>query len=109
MPPEQIPYAIDRHTNEVNRLYGVLNTRLADRRFIAGDYSIAEMACWPWIKPYKGQGQDIESFPHLKRWFLEISERPGARAGWRIGREWLGGEPVITEESKAILFGQKAT
>jgi GSH-dependent disulfide-bond oxidoreductase len=105
---EQIPYAIERYTNEVNRLYGVLDTQLVDRRFIAGDYSIADMACWPWIKPYKGQGQDIENFPHLKRWFLEINERPGARAGWRVGREWLGGGPVVTEESKAILFGQKA-
>ena len=55
-----------------------------------------------------GQGQDIESFPHLKRWFLEINERPGPRAGWRVGREWLGGGPVVTEDSKAILFGQKA-
>lgn len=105
---EKIPYAIERYTNEVNRLYGVLDARLADRQFLAGGYSIADMACWPWVKPYKGQGQVLENFPNLKRWFLEIGERPGAREGWRVGRDWLGGGPVVTEESKAILFGQKA-
>jgi GST-like protein len=105
---EPIPYAIDRYTNEVNRLYGVLDERLADREFIAGDYSIADIACWPWIKPYKGQGQVLEDFPNLKRWFLTINQRPGARDGWRVGREWLEGGPVVTEESKALLFGQKA-
>ena len=105
---EPIPYAVDRYTNEVNRLYGVLNAQLSTRPFIAGEYSIADMACWPWIKPYKGQGQDLDEFPNLKRWFLEINQRPGAREGWRVGREWLGGGPVVTEESKAILFGQKA-
>lgn len=104
---EPVPYAIERYTNEVNRLYGVLDTRLADREFIAGDYSIADMACWPWIKPYKGQGQILEDFPNLKRWFLMINERPGARDGWRVGRDWLQGGPVVTEESKSILFGQR--
>jgi GST-like protein len=103
-----VPYAIERYTNEVNRLYGVLNQRLSDREYIAGEYSIADMACWPWIKPYKGQGQVLEDFPHLKRWFLAINERPGAREGWRVGREWLEGGPVVTEASKSVLFGQKA-
>jgi GSH-dependent disulfide-bond oxidoreductase len=106
--PAAIPYAIERYTNEVNRLYGVLDERLADREYLAGEYSIADMACWPWIKPYKGQGQVLEDFRNLKRWFLAINERPGAREGWRVGREWLRGGPVVTEESKAILFGQKA-
>jgi GSH-dependent disulfide-bond oxidoreductase len=106
--PEQIPYSIERYTDEVNRLYGVLDTRLEARFYVAGEYSIADMACWPWIKPYKGQGQDLEEFPNLKRWFLDINQRPGARDGWRVGREWLGGGPVVTEESKAILFGQRA-
>lgn len=105
---ERIPYAVERFTNEVNRLYGVLNARLSSRTYIAGAYSIADMACWPWIKPYKGQGQDLDEFPNLKQWFLEINQRPGAREGWRVGRKWLGGGPVVTEESKAILFGQKA-
>lgn len=106
--PEAIPYAVERYTNEVNRLYGVLDARLADREYIAGDYSIADMACWPWIKPYKGQGQVLEEFPHLKRWFLALNQRPGVRAGWRVGRDWLEGGPVVTEESKALLFGQRA-
>src|SRR5437868_4929315 len=66
--PEKISYAIDRYVNETNRLYGVLNKRLADRKFIAGDYSIADIASYPWIVPYKNQGQDINDFPHLKRW-----------------------------------------
>ncbi len=103
-----IPYAVDRYTNEVNRLYGVLNERLSQSEYLAGEYSIADIACWPWIKPYKGQGQVLEEFPSLKRWFLEINARPGAREGWRVGREWLGGGPVVTEQSKAVLFGQRA-
>jgi GSH-dependent disulfide-bond oxidoreductase len=99
---------VDRYTDEVNRLYGVLNERLSQAEYLAGEYSIADMACWPWIKPYKGQGQVLEDFPELKRWFLQINARPGAREGWRVGREWLGGGPVVTEESKAVLFGQRA-
>jgi GST-like protein len=70
--PEPIPYAIERYTNEVNRLYGVLNKRLADREFLAGAYSIADIASWPWVLPYERQGQKIEDFPHLKRWFEAI-------------------------------------
>jgi GSH-dependent disulfide-bond oxidoreductase len=70
-----LPYATDRYTNEVNRLYGVLDARLADREFIAEQYSIADMACWPWIKPYKGQGQDLDQFENLKRWFLALNKR----------------------------------
>ncbi len=73
--PEKIPYAIDRYVNETNRLYGVLNKRLADREFIAGDYSIADMASYPWVVPYKNQDQNIDDFPHLKRW-LETMPRP---------------------------------
>jgi GST-like protein len=68
--PEKIAYAIDRYVNETNRLYGVLNKRLADREFIAGEYSIADMASYPWIVPYKNQSQNIDDFPHLKRWLL---------------------------------------
>ena len=70
------PYAIDRYLNEVNRLYGVLNKKLAGRDFIAGDYSIADMASYPWIVPYERQGQKIEDFPNLKRWFETIKARP---------------------------------
>jgi GST-like protein len=103
-----LPYATDRYTNEVNRLYGVLDARLADREFIAGPYSIADMACWPWVKPYKGQGQDLDKFENVKRWFLALNKRPGVREGWNVGREWLKGGPVVTEAAKAVLFGQTA-
>ena len=67
--PEKVPYAIARYENETNRLYGVLNMRLADRPFIAGDYSIADIACYPWIVPHKSHGQNLDDFPHLRRWF----------------------------------------
>lgn len=103
---EPVPYAEKRYINEVNRLYGVLDERLKFHEFIAGDYSIADIAIWPWIKPYKGQGQDLDSFENLKRWFLALNKRPAVKFGWNVGREWLKGGPVVTEESRAILFGQ---
>ena len=81
--PEKIAYAIDRYTNECNRLYGVLDRRLADRDFLAGDYSIADMAAYPWVRPYKNQGQDLEDFPNLKRWFDADLGTAGSRAGDR--------------------------
>jgi GSH-dependent disulfide-bond oxidoreductase len=105
--PEKIPYAIERYAKETNRLYGVLNHRLSDRRYIAGDYSIADIACYPWIVPYEAQGQRLEQFPHLKRWFETIRERPAtvrayARAAAVNTRE------TMTEEAKRVLFGQTA-
>ena len=81
---EKLQYAMDRYRNEVNRLYGVLNARLADRPFVAGDYSIADMAIYPWIVPYERQGQKLEDFPHLKRWFEAIRARPA------VGRAYAG-------------------
>ena len=83
---EKIKYAIDRYVNETNRLYGVLNKRLADREFIAGDYSIADMASYPWVVPYKNQEQNIDDFPHLKRWLETIRARPRNRACLRQGQ-----------------------
>ncbi len=85
--PEKIPYAIDRYTNECNRLYGVMNKRLANRRFLAGDYSIADMACIGWVRPYKNQGQDLEDFPNLKRWFETIMARPAVERAVAVGKE----------------------
>ena len=79
--PEKIPYAMERYTRETTRIYGVLNKRLADRKFIAGDYSIADMASYPWIVPYKNHKQDINAFPHLKRWFDVVAARPAAIGG----------------------------
>jgi GSH-dependent disulfide-bond oxidoreductase len=106
--PEKLPYAINRYVNETNRLYGVLNKRLADRPFIAGTYSIADMASYPWIVPYKNQGQSLEDFPHLKRWFETIRERPAVIRAYERAKEVNSQPTVMTEESKRVLFGQTA-
>jgi GST-like protein len=105
---EKIPYAINRFVNETNRLYGVLNKRLTDRQFIAGDYSIADMMCWPWIVPHERQGQKIDDFPHLKRWFEAMRVRPGVERGYAVGKELRQPIAAVSEESKRILFGQTA-
>jgi GST-like protein len=108
---DKLQYAIDRYVNETNRLYGVLNKRLADREFIAGDYSIADMASYPWVVPYKNQGQDIEQFPHLKRWLETIKARPATERAYAKAKEVNPnfGQPAIrTDEERKILFGQTA-
>jgi GST-like protein len=106
--PEKIPYAIDRYRNETNRLYGVLNKRLADRSFVAGDYSIADMAAYPWIVPYERQGQKLEDFPNLKRWFETIRERPATKRAYERAAE-INTTPSVNPDSAKILFGQTAT
>ena len=109
---EKIKYAIDRYVNETNRLYGVLNKRLADRAFIAGDYSIADMASYPWVVPHKNQGQNLDDFPHLKRWFETIAARPATMRAYAIAKEvnpTFGQQPNIrTDEERKLLFGQTA-
>ncbi len=105
--PEKLPYAINRYVNETNRLYGVLNKRLADRPFIAGDYSIADMASYPWIVPYERQGQKLEDFPHLKRWFEAIQARPGTIRAYDRAKD-INSQPTMSEEAKKVLFGQTA-
>ncbi|MTV15939.1 MULTISPECIES: glutathione binding-like protein [Bradyrhizobium] len=108
---EKLPYAIDRYVNETNRLYGVLNKRLADREFVAGDYSIADMASYPWVVPYKNQGQEIDDFPHLKRWLETIGKRPATERAYARAKEVNPnfGQPAIrTEEERKLLFGQTA-
>jgi len=85
--PEPVPYAIERYVKETARLYGVLNDRLADRPFIAGDYSIADMACYPWIVPHERQRQNLEDHPHLKRWFEAIAARPATRRAYARAQE----------------------
>jgi GST-like protein len=100
-----------RYTNETNRLYGVLNKRLADRAFVAGDYSIADMASYPWVVAYDRHGQKLEDFPHLKRWFEAIRERPATKRAWAKAKEVNPnfGQPAIrTDEERKILFGQTA-
>ena len=105
--PEKLPYAIDRYVKETGRLYAVLNKRLTNREFICGDYSIADMACYPWVIPDR-QGQNIDDFPHLKRWKESIRARPAtARAYARAKEVNPETKPVVDdEESRRVLFGQ---
>ena len=105
--PEKIPYAIDRYVRETSRLYGVLNKQLEGRSFIAGDYSIADMACYPWIVPHEVQGQTLADYPHLQRWFEAIAVRPATVTAYAKGAEVSEQKPM-TEEAKKILFGQTA-
>jgi GST-like protein len=105
--PEKLPYAITRYVNETNRLYGVLNKRLADREFIGGAYSIADIACYPWIVPYERQGQRLEDFPHLQRWFESIRTRAATVRAYEAGKG-ISTETFLTEEAKKVLFGQTA-
>ena len=103
---EKIPYAIDRYTRETGRLYGVMNTRLADREFLAGDYSIADMACYPWIVPYERHKQNIAAFPYLKRWFEAIKARPATVKTYAAVD--MNDQKPMTDEARKILFGQSA-
>ncbi len=107
--PEKIEYGINRYTNEANRLYGVMNKRLADYKYFAGDYSIADMAIYPWVRPYKNQGQDLAEFPHLDAWFKRVQARPAVAIGVKVAEELRANINLATDkEAQAILFGQKA-
>jgi len=105
--PEKIPYAITRYVNETNRLYAVMNKRLADRDYLAGDYSIADMACYPWIVPHASHGQDLREFPRLKQWFERIESRPATQRAYEKGKS-INPKPGISDEAKQVLFGQSA-
>ena len=107
--PEPVPYAIDRYVRETARLYGVLDRRLEDREFIAGDYSIADMASYPWIVPHVAHKQDLADFPHLQRWFEAIAARPATiRAYAGVANPYARSTP-LSEEERRILFGRGAT
>ena len=103
-------YGSMRFTNEVNRLYGVLNKQLRGKDYICGAYSVADMACWPWVLPYKMQGQDMADFPHLYKWFKRMGERAGVQKGLALGAELRNRPQTKAEQAKSrkILFGQKA-
>jgi len=106
--PEKIPYAINRYVNETNRLYGVLDRRLQGREFIAGQhYSIADIACYPWVVPWQRQQQNIEDFPDLSRWLRAIEQRPATLRAYARGEPYSR-RATETEEGKKILFGQTA-
>jgi GSH-dependent disulfide-bond oxidoreductase len=106
-------YALRRFSDEVNRLYGVLNNRLYDRRYLAGDdYTIADMISYPWTVNWKGQDQDIEEFPYFKRWFDEVSERPAVKRGLAVGGDLSSNvadlSPEETERRAKLLYNQRA-
>ncbi len=106
--PERVQYGIDRYTNEANRLYGVLDEQLEGREYICGDYSIADMACWPWIVPHERQGQEISDFPNVQRWYERMKTRPGVRRGFDLGLDIRREAGTMDDEAKKILFGQTA-
>ena len=104
--PEKLPYAVDRYVKETGRLYAVLNKRLADREFIAGEYSIADIASYPWVLPERQQ-QNLDEFPRLKRWKEAIRARPAVVRAYAKAKEINPGAGGIrTEAEKKILFGQ---
>ena len=105
--PEKIPYAIERYQKETNRLYGVLDRQLEGRDFIAGDYSIADMASYPWTVSHERQGQNLDDFPNLKRWFHAIKARPATIAAYAKA-EGINRPAEMSEAEKKILFGQTA-
>lgn len=104
--PEQIPYAQERYTNETLRLFGVLDRRLQDRDYICDEYSIADMACWPWIITYKRQEIDLGKFPNVRRWYDLLKQRPALRRGYKVGSEL--GKPTGNwdEEARRNLMAQ---
>jgi GST-like protein len=102
--PEKIAYAIERYVRETRRLYAVLDRRLADRPFIAGEYSIADIAAYPWIVPHERQGQKLEDFPHLRRWFDTIRERPATVRAYEKAKS-INTQTEFTEEARRVLFG----
>ena len=106
--PEKLPYAIDRYVKETNRLYGVLDKRLIDRTFVTGEYSIADMALYPWIVPHDRQGQKLEDFPRIKRWFEAIAARPATKRAYELAKKINTRPSVNDEASRKILFGQTA-
>lgn len=106
--PDRIAYATDRYRNETLRLYGVLDRQLAQNEHVAGaDYSIADMACFPWIQTWKAQEIDIAAFPHLKRWYEQVEQRPGLRRGMDVGRAQINRQPQADAETRKLLFGIK--
>ena len=105
--PEKIPYAINRYVNETARLYSLLNKQLSDREFVAGAYSIADMAIYPWIVPHEMQGQKLEDFPHIKRWFEAIKARPATIRAYEKA-EAFKDQALNIERSRDLLFNQSA-
>lgn len=104
--PDDVPYAKKRYSDEVNRLYGVMDKRLQDRDYLAGEYSIADMACWPWVTLAELYEQDLAQFPNLKAWYERIEKREAVQKGIAVGSELVVNE--VTDEMRAVMFGQRA-
>lgn len=102
---EDIPYARHRYTNEYDRLLAVMDVRLRDREFLAGDYSIADVASFPWVAPYRRLGNDLDKFPNLRRWFDLLKQRPAVQAGMNVGKTWRRDESK-NEKARALMFNQ---
>ena len=104
--PEEIPYAVDRYTNEAARLYGVMDARLSEVKYFVGDeYSIVDMAIYPWVASYERQGQRIEDYPNLRRWYEEMAGRPAVRRAMEVGEELRRPIEDLDEEARDVLFG----
>jgi GST-like protein len=106
--PTPVPYAEERYTRETRRLYGVLERHLAQREYIVHDYGIADMACYPWIVPHAGHGQNLDEFPHLARWFHAIANRPAVQRAYVDVEDVYAKKAVVSDETRRILFGQTA-
>jgi GST-like protein len=105
-PPNDLPYAKERYRREVSRLYSVLNRRLADREYVAGVYSIADMAIWPWANGWEGQQQRIEEFPHMAAWLERVAARPAVQVGASLAQE-VRSQLQTDRQAQRILFGQR--
>jgi len=103
--PEPIKYAIDRYTNEATRIYNVIDKRLGEVPYLAGDYSIADMATFPWLRGYERQGQKLEDYPNLKRWYDAINERPAVKRGLALLEERRRPVAAMDDKARDILFG----
>ncbi len=102
--PEKLPYAIDRYTNEARRLYGVIDRRLASSAWLGGaDYSIADIATWPWLRNWKNQGIELSDYPHLKAWYEAIEARPAVQRGVKVLADLR--KPITDDKSREVLFG----
>jgi GSH-dependent disulfide-bond oxidoreductase len=105
--PEKLPYAINRYTNEAKRIYNVIDKRLGEAKYLAGDYSIADIATYPWLVPHNMQGQSLDDFPNLKRWFGEIRERPAVQRGYAVMGELAKRPPAQDPKAWENLYGAK--
>jgi GSH-dependent disulfide-bond oxidoreductase len=103
--PEKLPYAIARYTNEAGRLYNVLDRRLAEAEYLADDYSIADIAAFPWIRPYERQGQSLDDYPNLKRWFEAIDARPAVKRGLEVLKDRRRKNWDLDAKTRDNLFG----